>query len=138
MVLQFAWGVEERGSFLLCPHLGAMRAGCWTQPLPISLLRVKTAVARKEENVSSLRKQYEVSGLLPLPFLQHCPGTAHPVLSRRLQCREPTTWKPSWSSSAGSCWLTNSPVPPQGWVRGPLWWARRWGWGWLPSSLPFF
>ncbi|OXB81049.1 UNVERIFIED_CONTAM: hypothetical protein H355_004979 [Colinus virginianus] len=43
--------------------------------------RVKTAVARKEENVSSLRKQYEVSRLLPLPFLQHCLGTAHPELA---------------------------------------------------------
>ncbi|XP_065591404.1 centrosomal protein of 131 kDa isoform X5 [Cyrtonyx montezumae] len=56
--------------------------------------RVKTAVARKEENVSSLRKQYE-------------------------QCRELTTWKPSWSSSTGSCWPPNSPVLPQGWVHGP-------------------
>lgn len=65
---------------MLCPDPGAMRAGHWAQPLPISLLRVKTAVARKEENVSSLRKQYEVSRLLPLPFLWHCPGTAHPGL----------------------------------------------------------
>lgn len=51
------------------------------QPLSIPLLRVKTAVARKEENVSSLRKQYEVSeggfGGLPLPCCcSLAPGTA--------------------------------------------------------------
>lgn len=41
------------------------------QPLCVRPLRVKTAVVRKEESVSSLRKQYQVSegaaGLAPAP-----------------------------------------------------------------------
>lgn len=40
---------------------GAGHQGWGPQPLCVCLLRVKTAVARKEESVSSLRKQYQVS-----------------------------------------------------------------------------
>lgn len=86
-------GAAHPRAALSCAEITALRPGAsrvlglgaWNraQPLSVLLLRVKTAVARKEENVSSLRKQYEVSegGLrwaAPALLLQPFPGHSSP------------------------------------------------------------
>lgn len=101
---------------------GARYWGWGPQFLHVRVLRVKTAVLRKEESVSSLRKQYEVSGgvqpapappalgLRLCPRMQealHLPSSPLPHLCCRRPCRELSAWKPSWSSSESSCWPPN-------------------------------
>ena len=55
---------------------GAALPRCCRQPRCVPLLRVKMAVARKEESVSSLRKQYAVSEGVgsPRPGAARVPG----------------------------------------------------------------
>lgn len=52
------------------------------QPLCVHLLRVKTAVMRKEESVSSLRKQYEVSEGGSRPWPPPNPSGCSSILGR--------------------------------------------------------
>lgn len=96
--------------------------------------------------MSSLRKQYEVSGgLQPAP---PCPwgcssalGCSHlslspsPLLCSRWPCRELSAWKPSWNNSESSCRLPNDHHHPavQGGGRSAQPWM--WSWDWTLSSL---
>lgn len=68
------------------------------QPLHVRVLRVKTAVLRKEESVSSLRKQYEVSGGFSLPRLPQPSGCGSALGCRKLLLSPPL---PSPVSVAG-------------------------------------
>lgn len=111
------------------------------QPLCVHPLRVKTAVVRKEESVSSLRKQYQVSegaaGLAPCPGASWHSRLPLPVLCCRRLCREPTAWRPSWSSSGSSSWPPNEPPGPPT-RTGERTLTCAWGWGRAPPLSPVF